>query len=69
LNQQIAESKGKGAAVDNEIKKIETSLDEDQIKGKHFQEDLEEKGQKIRQIKEFLDANQERERVHLQELE
>ena len=29
LNQQMAENKGKEAAVDNEIKKIETYLDED----------------------------------------
>jgi len=34
LNQQIAENKGKEAAVH---KKIETYLDEDQIKGKQFQ--------------------------------
>jgi len=65
LNQQMAENKGKEAAVDNEIKKIETYLDEDQIKGKQFQQDLEDKGQKIRKIEVFLDANQERERVHL----
>ena len=63
----MTENKGKEAAVDNEIKKIETYLDEDQIKGKQFQQDLEEKGRKIHQIEEFLDANQER--VHLQELE
>jgi len=30
----MAENKGKEAAVDNEIKKIETYLDKDQIKGK-----------------------------------
>jgi len=65
LNQQMAENKGKEAAVDNEIKKIETYLDEDQIKGKQFQQDQEDKGQKIRKIEVFLDANQERERVHL----
>ncbi|ORY08494.1 hypothetical protein LY90DRAFT_519023 [Neocallimastix californiae] len=34
LNPQMAENKGKEATVDNEIKKIETYLDEDQIKGK-----------------------------------
>jgi len=65
----MTENKGKEAAVDNEIKKIETYLDEDQIKGKQFQQNLEDKGQKIRKIEEFLDANQERERVHLNELE
>jgi len=69
LYQQMTENKGKEAAVDNEIKKIETYLDEDQIKGKQFQQNLEDKGQKIRKIEEFLDANQERERVHLNELE
>jgi len=36
LYQQISESKGKEAAIDNEIKKIEIYLDEDQIKGKKF---------------------------------
>jgi len=41
LNQQMAENKSKEAAVDYEIKKIETYLDEDQIKGKQFQQDLE----------------------------
>ena len=66
----MAKNKGKEASVNNEIKKIETYLDEDQIKGKQFQQDLEnEKGRKIHKFEEFLEANQERERVHLQELE
>jgi len=70
LNEQMAKNKGKEASVNNEIKKIETYLDEDQIKGKQFQQDLEnEKGRKIHKFEEFLEANQERERVHLQELE
>ena len=69
LNQQVAENKGKEATVYNEIKKIETYLDEDQVKGKQFQQDLEDKGNKIRKIEEFLDANQEREKAHLKELE
>jgi len=69
LNQQIAESKEKEAAVKEEIKKIETYLDADQIKGKQIQQDLEDKGQKLYKIEEFLDANQERDKVHLNELE
>jgi len=36
LHQQISEGKEKEATVHNEIKKIETYLDEDQIKGKKF---------------------------------
>ena len=69
LHQLIAEGKGKEASVDNEILKMETSLDEDQIKGKKFQQDLEDKGQKIHKIEEFLDANQVQERVYRKELE
>ncbi|ORY12056.1 hypothetical protein LY90DRAFT_637107 [Neocallimastix californiae] len=69
LSQQLAESKDKEAAVKAEIKKIETYLDADQIKGKQIQQDLEDKGQKLFKIEEFLDANQERDKVHLNELE
>ncbi|KAG4083478.1 hypothetical protein H8356DRAFT_1017464, partial [Neocallimastix lanati (nom. inval.)] len=69
LSQQLAESKDKEAAVKAEIKKIETYLDADQIKGKQIQQDLEDKGQKLFKIEEFLDANQERDKVHLSELE
>ncbi|ORY20200.1 hypothetical protein LY90DRAFT_634010 [Neocallimastix californiae] len=69
LSQQLAESKDKEAAVKTEIKKIETYLDADQIKGKQIQQDLEDKGQKLFKIEEFLDANQERDKVHLNELE
>ena len=68
LNQLIAENKEKEAASKEEIKKIKTYLDADQIKGKQVQQDLEDKGQKIYKIEEFLDANQERE-VYLNELE
>ncbi|KAG4084155.1 hypothetical protein H8356DRAFT_1378220, partial [Neocallimastix lanati (nom. inval.)] len=57
LSQQLAESKDKEAAVKAEIKKIETYLDADQIKGKQIQQDLEDKGQKLFKIEEFLDAN------------
>jgi len=69
LNQKIAESKEKEAAVKEEIKKIETYLDADQVKGKQIQQDLEDKGQKLYKIEEFLDANQERDKIHLNELE
>ena len=69
LSQQLAESKDKEAAVKAEIKKIETYLDADQIKGKQIQQDLEDKGQNFYLIEEFLDANQERDKVHLNELE
>ncbi|ORY21669.1 hypothetical protein LY90DRAFT_515973 [Neocallimastix californiae] len=69
LSQQLAESKDKEAAVKAEIKKIETYLDADQIKGKQIQQDLEDKGQKLFKIEEFLDANQERDKAHLNELE
>jgi len=69
LNQQIAENKEKEAAVKEEVKKIETYLDADQINGKQIQQDLEDKGQKLYKIEEFLDANQERDKVHLNELE
>jgi len=69
LHHQIAEGKGKEAAVDNEIKKIKTYLNEDQIKGKQFQHDLENKGQKIQKIEEYLDANKEKEWVYRKELE
>ncbi|ORY10374.1 hypothetical protein LY90DRAFT_518706 [Neocallimastix californiae] len=69
LNQQIAESREKEVTVKEEIKKIETYLDADQIKGKQIQQDLEDKGQKLHKIEEFLDANQERDKVHLNELE
>ena len=57
LSQQLAESKDKEAAVKAEIKKIETYLESDQIKGKQIQQDLEDKGQKLYKIEEFLDAN------------
>jgi len=57
LNQQITESREKEAAVKEEIKKIETYLESDQIKGKQIQQDLEDKGQKLYKIEEFLDAN------------
>ena len=69
MHHQIAEGKGKEAAVDNEIKKIKTYLNEDQIKGKQFQHDLENKGQKIQKIEEYLDANKEKEWVYRKELE
>ena len=69
LNQQISENKGKEAADKEEIKKIETYLDADQIKGKEIQQDLEDKVQNLYKIEEFLDANQERESVHLNELQ
>ena len=64
LSQQLAESKDKEAAVKAEIKKIETYLDADQIKGKQIQQNLEDKGQKFYKIEVFLDANQERDKVH-----
>jgi len=50
LHQQIVEGKGKEAAVKEEIKKIETYLDADQIKRKQIQQYLEDKGQKIHKI-------------------
>jgi len=53
LKQQIPKSKGKEAAVDNELKYIETYLDEDHVKRKKFQQDLEDKGKKINKIEEF----------------
>ena len=48
--------------MDNELKKIETYLDEDQMKGKKFQQDFEDKGQKINTIEEFLDESQVQEK-------
>ncbi|KAG4094851.1 hypothetical protein H8356DRAFT_997862, partial [Neocallimastix lanati (nom. inval.)] len=69
LSQQLAESKDKEAVVKAEIKKIETYLDADQIKGKQIQQDLEDKGQKLFKIEEFLDVNQERDKAQLNELE
>ncbi|KAG4089538.1 hypothetical protein H8356DRAFT_1431866 [Neocallimastix lanati (nom. inval.)] len=44
---QCAESKDKEAAINNELKNNETYLDEDQIKGKKFQQKLEDLDQKI----------------------
>jgi len=45
--------------MDKEIHRIKSYLDEDQEKEKIFQHDLENKGQKINRIEEFLNANQE----------